>query len=62
MAMQRTPLLMSNILDRGAKVSPSEEIVTATEAGARKQTYLETRNRSHKLAHALSQCGVDIGD
>ena len=62
MAMQRTPLLMSNILDRGAKVSPSEEIVTATEAGVRKQTYLETRNRSHQLAHALSQCGVNIGD
>ena len=62
MAMQRTPLLMSNILDRGAKVSPSEEIVTATEAGVRKQTYLETRNRSHQLAHALNQCGVNIGD
>ena len=62
MAMQRTPLLMSNILDRGAKVAPNEEIVTATEEGVRKQTYLETRNRSHQLAHALSRCGVEVGD
>ena len=33
MAMQRTPLLMSKILDRGAQVAPNEEIVTATESG-----------------------------
>ena len=62
MAMQHPPLLMSKILDRGAKVSPSEEIVTATESGVRKQTYLETRNRSHQLAHALRGCGVGVGD
>ena len=30
MAMQHTPLLMSNILDRGASVAPNEEIVTLT--------------------------------
>ena len=53
MAMQHTPLLMANILDRGAKVAPNEEIVTATADGVRKQSYLETRNRSHQLAHAL---------
>ena len=62
MAMQRTPLLMSNILDRGAKVAPNEEIVTATEDGVRRQTYLETRNRAHQLAHALRQAGIDVGD
>ena len=43
MAMQHTPLLMHRILDRGAKVAPGEEVVTATEDGARRQTYLETR-------------------
>lgn len=62
MAMQQTPLLMSNILDRGAKVAPSEEIVTATGEGVRRQNYLETRNRSHQLAYALSDCGVEVGD
>ena len=62
MAMQRTPLLMCKILDRGAKVSPDEEIVTATEAGVRRQTYRETRDRAHQLAHALSAAGIGIGD
>ena len=62
MAMQRTPLLMSNILDRGAQVAPNEEIVTATEDGVRRQTYLETRDRAHQLAHALRQAGIGVGD
>ena len=62
MAMQHTPLLMSNILDRGAKVAPNEEIVTLTENGVRRQTYKETRDRSHQLAHALAGAGIKIGD
>ncbi len=62
MAMQRTPLLMSRILDRGATVAPNEEIVTATEHGVRRQTYAETRDRAHQLAHALRDAGVAIGD
>ena len=62
MAMQCTPLLMSNILDRGAKVAPNEEIVTATEDGVRRQTYRETRDRAHQLAHALRQAGIGVGD
>ncbi|MEJ2090433.1 MAG: AMP-binding protein, partial [Gammaproteobacteria bacterium] len=60
--MQHTPLLMSNILDRGAKVAPNEEIVTATDNGVRRQTYRETRDRAHQLAHALKDAGVQIGD
>ena len=62
MAMQHTPLLMSNILDRGAKVAPDEEIVTATADGVRRQTYRELRDRAHQLAHALQDAGVGIGD
>ena len=62
MAMMHTPLLMSNILDRGARVAPQEEIVTATETGVRRQTYLETRDRAHQLAHALANAGIDVGD
>ena len=62
MAMQHPPLLMSNILDRGAKVAPNEEIVTLTENGVRRQTYKETRDRSHQLAHALAGAGIKIGD
>jgi|TARA_B110000971_G_scaffold221975_1_gene272099 acyl-CoA synthetase (AMP-forming)/AMP-acid ligase II len=62
MAMQRTPLLMSNILDRGAKVAPNEEIVTMTETGVRRQTYKQTRDRAHQLAHALAAAGIKVGD
>jgi len=62
MAMQRTPLLMSNILDRGARVAPNEEIVTATQSGVRRQTYEQTRERAHQLAHALNDAGIEIGD
>jgi acyl-CoA synthetase (AMP-forming)/AMP-acid ligase II len=62
MAMQHTPLLMSKILDRGAKVAPSEEIVTATDAGVRRQSYRETRDRAHQLAHALADAGIGNGD
>jgi acyl-CoA synthetase (AMP-forming)/AMP-acid ligase II len=62
MSMQHTPLLMSNVLDRGAKVAPDEEIVTATETGVRRQTYREVRDRAHQLAHALKGAGIEIGD
>ena len=62
MAMQRTPLLMSRIVDRGAIVSPQVEIVTATAAGMRRQTLAETRARAHRLAHALADAGVRPGD
>ena len=35
MAMQRTPLLMSTLLENGARVAPRNEIVTATGSGAK---------------------------
>ncbi|MCZ6657939.1 MAG: long-chain fatty acid--CoA ligase [Gammaproteobacteria bacterium] len=62
MAMQHTPLLMSRILDRGATVAPNEAIVTATESGVRHQTYKQTRDRAHQLAHALREAGIKVGD
>ncbi len=62
MSMQRTPLLMHYLMERGARVAPHEEIVTATVDGARRQTYLETRNRAHQLAHALAEHGIQVGD
>ena len=62
MAMQRTPLLMSRLIDRGAELAPNVEIVTATASGTRRHTYAESRNRAHQLAHALADAGVGIGD
>ena len=62
MAMQHTPLLMSALIERGARVAPDEEIVTATGSGTRRQTYRETRERAHQLAHALAGAGIGVGD
>ena len=62
MAMQRTPMLMGPLLDRGARVAPNEEIITATADGVRRQTVKETRDRAHQLAHALADAGVEVGD
>jgi len=62
MTMQRTPLLLSRLMERGPLLSPREEIVTRTEAGLHRQTYADLRRRAHQLAHALAASGVQIGD
>jgi fatty-acyl-CoA synthase len=62
MTMQRTPLLLSRILERGARLSPDEEIVTLTGNGVHRQSYAETRARACQLAHALRRRGIAIGD
>ncbi len=62
MAMQHTPLLMSRLIDRGARVAPDEEVVTATADGTRRQSNRETRDRAHQLAHALADAGIRPGD
>ena len=55
MGMQQSQLLMHKLIERSAIVAPNEEVVTATEGGVRRQTYRETRARSHQLAHALER-------
>ena len=60
--MQRTPLLMSRLFERGAAMVPDAEIVTATRCGTRRQSCRETILRSHQLAHALADAGIVAGD
>ncbi len=62
MAMQHTPLLLSRLLDRGAQLSPDEEVVTALAEGVHRQTLAQSRDRAHQLAHALADAGVGVGD
>ena len=62
MAMQRTPLLMSKLMENGARVAPNVEIVTARATGTKRLTYAEVRGRAHQLAHALAAAGVQKGD
>jgi len=62
MTMQNTPLLLSRLMDRGAWIAPDEQIVTRTAEGSHRYTYAEARSRSHRLAHALADRGIGLGD
>ena len=62
MTMQQTPLLMRQLLDRGALLAPNEEIVNATAAGVHRQTYAETAARARQLANALRAHGIAAGE
>ena len=60
--MQRTPLLLSRIVGRGAIISPQEEIVTLTGDGTHRQNYRATWDRANQLAGALQSQGIKVGD
>jgi len=62
MTMQRTPLLLSRLMDRGAMLCPDEEIVTKTASGVHRLTYAQSRDRAHQLAWALREHGIREGD
>ncbi|MDP6977935.1 MAG: long-chain fatty acid--CoA ligase [Myxococcota bacterium] len=62
MTMQRTPLLLHRLTDRGARVSPDVEVVTTGADGSHKQSLAQTRARACQLAHALAAEGVNPGD
>ena len=62
MTMQRTPLLLHRLLDRGALLAPDEEVVSATASGTRRQSYAETAARARQLANALAARGIALGD
>ncbi|MEE8311564.1 MAG: long-chain fatty acid--CoA ligase [Candidatus Binatia bacterium] len=62
MTMQRTPLLMSRLMNRGAWIAPDEEIVTRTAAGTHRMTYSESSVRARQLAGALANHGIRPGD
>jgi fatty-acyl-CoA synthase len=62
MTMQNTPLLMSRILGRGARLDPTVEVVTAQADGTHRQTLKQTWDRANQLAHALNAHGIEVGD
>ena len=62
MTMQRTPLLLSRIMGRGAALDPHVEVVTLQEDGKHRQTLQATWQRANQLASALAGHGVGIGD
>jgi acyl-CoA synthetase (AMP-forming)/AMP-acid ligase II len=62
MTMQKTPLILSRILGRGAKLDPNEEIVTLLESGTHRQTLKTTWDRANQVAGALNAHGIKVGD
>jgi len=62
MTMQKTPLILSRILGRGANLSPEEEIVTVTADGTHRQSYKDTWERANQVAGALAGAGIEVGD
>jgi acyl-CoA synthetase (AMP-forming)/AMP-acid ligase II len=63
LTMQRTPLLMWRLLDRGALLAPDEQIVSILGSGEKhRQTYAETAIRARRLANALAAHGIRPGD
>jgi len=56
------PMRMAILLDRGPRLSPDEEIVTASVSGRVRLTYANIRARACQLAHALSALGIAPGD
>ncbi len=62
MTMQNTPLLLSQILGRGAVLDPEVEVVTMLAGGNHRQTLKQTWDRAGQLASALAAQGIETGD
>ncbi|HET6179503.1 MAG TPA: long-chain fatty acid--CoA ligase [Candidatus Sulfotelmatobacter sp.] len=61
--MMSSPLLLTGMLDRAAKIFPNVEIVSARSDGSRhRYTYRDLHRRSRQLAAALQSAGVAKGD
>lgn len=60
--MQQTPLILSRIVGRGAKLDPNEEVVTLQANGTHRQTLRTTWERASQVAGALAAHGIRIGD
>ena len=57
--MQEMPLTISSLMRHGVRVHADSEVVTATSAGSRQQSYAELGIRAARLAHGLRSLGID---
>src|ERR1051325_6445231 len=60
--MMNTPLTLTPLLERAARLFPKKEIVSRTETGKHRYTYAEFHARVHRLAWALQKMGIQPGD
>src|SRR5579872_74485 len=60
--MMDYPLTLQHFLERAGRLFPNKEIVTRTASGERRYRYWDYYQRTHRLAHALRQSGLQPGD
>src|SRR4051812_29873765 len=61
--MMSSPLLLTGILERAAKIFPNVEIISARGDGSRhRSNYAEVHRRAKQLSAALLQAGIRNGD
>ena len=56
------PLLVTTLLERGPLIAPEEEVITVGKMGTKRHTYVEIRQNACRLANALAEIGVGVGD
>src|ERR1700722_8489627 len=60
--MMNTPLTLTPLLERAARLFPKKEIVSKTDAGMHRYTYADFHARVHRLAWAMRRMGIQPGD
>ena len=55
--MMNTPLTLTPLLERAARLFPKKEIVSKTDTGMHRYTYADFHGRVHRLAHAMRAHG-----
>jgi len=60
--MMDYPLTLQHFLERAGQLFPDKEIVSRTAAGAHRYRYRDYYGRTHRLAHALQELGIERGD
>lgn len=60
--MMNTPLTLTPLLERAARLFPAKEIASRTDAGMHRYTYADFHARVHRLAWALQRAGIQPGD
>jgi fatty-acyl-CoA synthase len=60
--MMNTPLTLTPLLERAARLFPTQEIVSKTDAGMHRYAYADFHARVHRLAWAMRRMGIQPGD
>ena len=60
--MMNTPLTLTPILERAARLFPRKEIASRTDHGMHRYTYADFHGRVHRLAWTLQRMGVKPGE